>query len=169
MITPPTDEQLNDAFSASHEFRPTAASWGLFGYSDAPAPICGSGMGTFHWFETKTEMLEFVYDYMAWWHPAPSSMTPEEMAEKVQILFADFDASSHDLEQLRSNLNHFMQNMWQIEWWGQFKDLTDGNGGFAARIRSDFREDVEGLDGGSTAIPEDKLDDFHEYLQSYGY
>lgn len=125
---------------------------GLFAYSDAPAPICGSGIGMFHWFQTKTEILEFVPDYMAWYHPSPSSMSAEQIADTGQSVVAGFDASHGDLEQLRGDLNQFMQNMWQIDWWGQFGELIDGCGYFPARIRADFLEDREETGVSTTAI-----------------
>ena len=39
-------------------------------------------------------MVAFVRDYMSWWNPAPSSMTPEEIAEQVQSIV---DRESDDL------------------------------------------------------------------------
>ena len=69
-------------------------------------------------------MLEFVHDYMAWWHPGPSGMTPEEIAATVHAIVEAWDASDGDLEELRRDLNEFMGGLWQIEWWGQFGELV---------------------------------------------
>ena len=62
-------------------------------------------------------------------------------------------------------LNEFMRNMWQIDWVGQFQDLCSGDGEFPAKIRESFTEDGEPID----AIPEDMIDDFREFLRSYGF
>jgi hypothetical protein len=80
MNEPPSQEQWDEAFSNSHDLDPTPECWGMFAYSDAPPPVCGSGLGSFHWFHAEAELISFVRDYLAWWNPAPISMEPEEIA-----------------------------------------------------------------------------------------
>ena len=168
MTTPPTQEEWDEAFSRSHELNPTPSSWGLFTYSDAPPNICGSGLGTFQWFRTKTQMLRFVRDYMAWWHPGPSSMSDEEIAERVQSIVKSVDPKEADLGRLRTRLNKFMLCLWHIEWWGQFRDLCDGRSKYAVKVRRSFLDDEEKLTRGSQ-ISRSQMNDFKEYLREYGY
>ena len=149
-------------FHPIHDLNPIPECWGLFAYSDAPPPVCGSGLGSFHWFPTKTELVAFIRTYLAWWNPAPSSMEPSVIATEVQAIV---DAESTDLEKMVASLNEFMRNMWQIDWVGQFRDLCGGNGEFPARIRESFSEDGDPID----AIPEDMIDNFKEFLRSYGF
>ncbi len=161
MATPPTQRQLNEAFSQSHELDPTPACWGLSFYSDAPPTVCGSGIGSFHWFPTQADLVAFIRNYMAWWHPAPSSMEPEEIAAEVQAIV---DAESPDTEKMVASLNESMRNMWQIEWCGQFRDLCEGSGEFPIKIRDSF-----GGEGGEIPVHEDMRGDFAEYLRGYGF
>ena len=147
-MSTPTDAELQQAFSESHDLAPSFTSWGLYAYSDAPPVMCGSGTGSFLWFGGETEMLRFVREYLAWWHPAPSSMTAEEIAEGVQRI-VDESAGK-----LREGLNDFMRNMWQIEWWGTFKDLCESEEDFPTSVRESFQ-------GGDDSA-------FVEYLKEYG-
>lgn len=162
MPTPPTQEQLDETFSKSHELDPTPECWGMFAYSDAPPVVCGSGVGSFHWFPTKSELVSFIRDYLAWWNPAPSSMKPEEIAAAVHSVV---DGDSADLPKMIDSLNEIMRNMWQIEWCGQFRDLCESKGEFPVKIRGSVFDDNEMPD----SIPQDMVGEFGEYLQSYGF
>jgi hypothetical protein len=163
MKSPPTPEQFDEAFAKSHELDPAADCWGMFAYSDAPPNVCGSGLGSFQWFSTESDMVAFIRDYMAWWNPAPSSMTAEEIAKQVQAIVA---AGSDDLARLRDDLNYAMRNMWHIEWWGQFKDLCESADEFPAMVRGAFFEDCEMPE--ASVIPRDEIEAFKEYLREYG-
>ena len=159
MEQPPTQNQLNEALNKAHQLAPTPETWGMFSYSDAPPLVCASGIGSFHWFATKADLISFIRDYLAWWHPAPSSLEPDEIAAEVQAIV---DAESADLEKMVSHLNESMRNMWQIEWTGRFQDLLEGEGEFPEKIRSSFLE-------GGEAVPEEMMDEFGEYLRGYGF
>ncbi len=159
----PTQDQWDSAFSQSHELDPTSDCWGLFAYSDAPPPVCGSGLGSFHWFRTQAELVAFIRDYLAWWNPAPSSMEPEDIAAQVQAIV---DAESADLEKMVERLNEFARNLWQIDWCGQLRDLCEGTGEFPMKIRRSFLEDSEV--GEAPAVPQGMIGDFGEYLRTYG-
>ena len=161
MTQPPTQGKWEQAFSQSHDLDPTSKCWGLFAVSDAPPPVCGSGMGSFHWFQTEAELVSFIRDYLAWWNPAPSTMKREEIAATVQAIVA---AESADLKEMVDCLNDFMRNMWYIEWCGQFVDLCEGKGEFPVRVRSGFFDDDEMPE----SIPLEYLREFMGYLQTYG-
>ena len=158
----PTQNQVNEAFSKSCELDPTPECWGMLAYSDAPPMVCGSGVGSFQWFPAEAELVSFIRDYMAWWHPAPSSMEPEEIAAQVQSIV---DAESADLPKMVDGLNEIMRNMWHIEWCGQFRDLCESTDEFPAKIRSSFCEDSDLPD----AVLQEVMDEFVEYLRSYGF
>lgn len=168
MTEPPTQGELDDAFAKSHEFSPTPSTWGLFAYSDAPPVVCGSGMGSFQWFRTKPQMLCFVRDYMAWWHPGPSGMEPEDIARRVQSIINSVDLKEADLGRLRNRLNKFMNCLWRIEWWGQFNDLCEGTSKFALSIRRSFLEGIE-ADQQGTKVARGQMKEFKEFLREYGY
>jgi hypothetical protein len=171
MNQPPTQEQRDEAFLGSQGRDPTPECWGMYVYSDAPPNVCGSGLGSFHWFSTVDDLLSFIREYMAWWHPAPSSMEPEEVAEEVQSIVDRWDPQVSGISELQDQLNAAMKNMWHIQWWGEFSELTDGVGEFPEQIRNDFLEDdeVDAQDVGPLpAIATDELDEFKDYLRMYG-
>ena len=60
MTTPPTQHQLNEAFSNSHDLAPMPECWGTFPDSDAPPMVCGSGIGSFQWFPTEVALISFI-------------------------------------------------------------------------------------------------------------
>lgn len=161
---PPSQEVWDHAFTASNRFVPTADCWGLFAYSDAPPPVCGSGIGSFHWLPSRPELIEFVRNSMAWWNPAPSSMQPAEIAAAVQAIV---EAESGDLDTMIDRLNDSMRNMWQIDWCGQFRDLCESNGEFPEKIREAYWEDEK--PGLISSIPSNRISNFAEFLQTYGY
>ena len=164
MTQPPTQDQLNEALNKAHELDPTPECWGMFSYSDAPPMVCGSGIGCFHWFATKADLISFIRDYMAWWHPAPSSLEPDEIAAEVQAIV---DAESADLAKMIDRLNEFARNLWQIDWVGKFQDLCDGDGEFPEKIREFY---YQGSDVDSASpISSDSVGDFKECLQHYGF
>jgi hypothetical protein len=165
-----TQEQFDEAYRTSHELDPETTSWGLFAYSDAPPNVCGSGLGSFQWFQAKAEMLRFVRDFMAWWNPAPSSMEPEDIAEGVQSVISDA-GETPDLAELRERLNDFMGNMWHIEWWGQFNELCESADEFPLKVRHNFLDDQDPdspTGYGASAVAVEQLGDFKEYLREYG-
>ena len=163
MTTPPTEDEWDEAFSKSNQLDATPECWGMFAYSDAPPNVCGSGLGSFQWFPTETELVAFIRDYMAWWNPAPSSMEPEEIAAEVQSIV---DSESADLTKMVDRLNDFMRNMWRIDWCGQFSGLCEGTGEFPTKIRGSFSEDNELPE--ENAISQHMIGEFTEYLRTYG-
>ena len=164
MNRPLTQDEWDETFSRPHELDPTQECWGLFAYWDAPPPVCGSGMGSFHWFRTEGELVAFIRDYTAWWNPAPSSMEPEGIAAEVQAIV---DTESGDLSKMTERPNDFMRNMWCIVWHGQFVELCEGTGEFPVRVSTSFYDDEEEPEAG--VISQEDVDKFTEYLQMYGF
>jgi hypothetical protein len=161
---PPSQEVWDHAFTASNAFEPTPECWGLFAYSDAPPPVCTSGIGSFHWCQTKSDLIEFIRNCMAWWNPAPSSMQPAEIAAQVQAIV---EAESDDLNKTVDRLNAEMRNMWQIDWCGQFRELCEDAGEFPVKIREAYWEDEK--PASTEPIPPHRVGDFVAFLQTYGY
>lgn len=160
----PADSQLSRAFSAAAKPRRSKRAWGLYVYSDAPPIICGSGKGHFLWFPTRRAMADFVRLYLAWFHPGPSSMEESDIAAEVQRI-----VQSHredQLEEMRCALNEFMRCLWQIEWWGCFGELCDGEGDFPQEMRRWFY-DVEDVDS-VEYVPLAKASAFAQSLAEYG-
>jgi hypothetical protein len=114
---PPSQEVCDHTITASNEFELTPECWGLFAYSDAPPPVCTSGMGSFHWFQSRAELIEFIRTCMAWWNPPPGSMQPAEIAAVVREIV---EAEAVDLEALVARLYESMRNMWRTDWCGHF-------------------------------------------------
>ena len=168
-MTRPDVDVIHAAFEEATSRALTDESCGLFCFSDAPGPFCGSGAGAFYWFETRQQMLAFIHDILAWWHPAPSSAKPAEIAAAVQEIMRN--QGEDDLEALRTHLNAPMRRMWQISWIGTFGGLRTEMVDFARKIREHFRKHYGGSDDTDVAGPigADDLSEFVECVQEYGY
>ena len=171
----PSNEEMQAGFGPVQVVRTREDAWVFFGYSDAPPVICGSGIGAFHWFDGRSELLDFLFEFFAWYHPAPSSMEPEAIAEAVQDVITEFRAGGgRDLEGLRDELNDVMRHMWQIAWIGTLGELYSGDSDYARELRADYRESQDRDDGeeerprDGSAILADGYRDCAEWMSEYG-
>ncbi len=161
----PDQEELYDAMNEYAQSIPEADSLGLFCYSDGPPAMCGSGMGAFYWFESNAKMLTFLKECLCWYHPGPSSMSPEHIAAEIQSIVSHNETPGADWEALRGSLNDFMAGLWQIPWIGTFGELCIGDSEYARQVRQDY---LDADDGNSPSIGEEEIVEFIEYLQEYG-
>ena len=159
----PTDKQMQSAFDVACTPKPSRSNWLFFGYSDVAPMVCGSGTGAYHWFESSKEMVKFIEEYFCWYHPGPSGSAPEQIAAEVQRIIRQGREDKIDGEELRTRLNDYMRNMWQIAWWGTFDELCQGKAEFARDERRRFRDE-----GSDKPIRETEMEDFVEYLTQCG-
>jgi len=164
----PTEQKMQVAFESACDPQPEPSGWLFYGHSDAPPVMCGAGMGALYWFESSKRMVKFVEDYLAWWHPAPSSMKEEQIAAEVKRIIAEGRKEKIDGETLRTRLNEFMRNMWQIAWWGTFDELCNAKDKFPREVRADFREQ-ESEEESDEAITAGEVRQFLEFLSTYGF
>ncbi len=81
----------------------------------------------------------------------------------------EVDPASANMEQLRSDLNEFMRNMWQIRWWGTFEELCVSSDEFPTEIRGWFYGQKEAETSPSTPVAEVDRVAFAECLREYGF
>jgi len=81
----------------------------------------------------------------------------------------EVDPAIADLEQLRSELNEFMRNMWQIRWWGTFEELCASADEFPTEIRAWFHGQQGMETSPSTLVAEGERGAFIESLREYGF
>jgi len=63
-------EEAQQQGSAGSEFEPTDETWGFFSYGDAP-PAIGGGIGSFLWFSSREELLDYVGRLLPFLAPGP--------------------------------------------------------------------------------------------------
>jgi hypothetical protein len=161
-------EKTQDIGIAMLNREPCRSDWGLFAYGDAP-PAIGGGFGLFQWFSTQVEMLDYVKRHLTFMNPGLSSIDPGRVAHEVQELVKSLgqNPSAEVLETARLPLNHILQTFSQVEWWGAFEDLLQGDHSYATKVRAWFRDGDEESTG--RPIQEDELAAFIDAIGQYGF
>ena len=158
-------EKARAASQTAADVWPLEGSWGLFSYGDAPGGI-GGGCGCFCWFDSKSELLQFVETHLAFLNPGPVSMDPAKVLEAVRATIERIRAGTLDMETGRVEANIQLQSFSQIEWWGKFSELLHKDAEFPVRVRQWFRQ-RDSVDA-SAPITSDEEDRFVEEIRSYG-
>ncbi|HUP65947.1 MAG TPA: hypothetical protein VM557_11790 [Thermoanaerobaculia bacterium] len=120
----------------------------------------GDEASIFLWFTSEDEMFRFiatkepeVYEY----DPEDAEIVREEMESLL-------DGGTPDLTpELLGRVNDILDGEPEILWWGRFEDLTRGISPFAIDLRERFLDD-----GTAAPIPDERLDDFIEWLIESG-
>jgi hypothetical protein len=91
----------------------------------------------------------------------------------LHALFAMSGAFATDFEALRGPTNELLRKAFaDIVWWGSLDELRAGTSPFAREIVLAFRDedDEDGGAGTTSVLPiaDDELDDFVEFLATYG-
>jgi hypothetical protein len=92
-------------------------------------------------------------------------------AQEVARIIATVGASGALLDEKREQLYWTLKGHSQIESWGTFRTLS-GDEPFVSDIRKSFQEDIEKLKDVSeprAQIADDEINDFKDYLESYGF
>lgn len=148
---------------------PRKFPFGYFAYSDA-APPFGGGIGGFLWASSERDAVRMLVEQDLPSHVPFRDADPNELAEVRKILAPVFNGD-RSLMQVRKPLNKELENVVQIEWAGTFEDLTHGDDEFARKVRADFQslsDDESPATGGANPISPEELDDFVEFLTTYG-
>ncbi len=161
-------EAAHDRWSDDALLEPRASSWGMYSYGDAP-PSIGGGMGSFTWFDNRTELLKFVAEVLPYSPPGPRNSDLLTISTKVQEVLSGVKAGNLNLENARRKLNVILRSFSQIEWMGTFKDLKDGNSTYAKKIVKDYRRSRDlSVGAAPIAVSRSQIKDFKEFLAEYG-
>jgi hypothetical protein len=150
----------------AHERSPAGISWGFFAYDDAPAGI-GGGCGSFLWFDSHREMIEFIGTYLPFWSAGSPRYRPTEVQAEVMPILAELCSTSQSPEHIRARLNQVLTGYATILWWGQFYELLIGKTEFAREVRLWFRSSRM-PDPPDAHISVDEQKEFTEAIQEYG-
>ena len=155
------EERADEELQAATERVPEPKSWGFFSYGDAPAAI-GGGIGGFAWFPNRTAMHEHIARSMPFAPPAPVSIDPATVADEVETIIQKHEQGEFSSDQTLAELNCVLRRFSQIEWWGQFSELLNGNSEFAKKLRQWHREE------GDQPISSEEMLRFREEIGQYG-
>lgn len=159
------EQQMQQAADRAHSLVPTEDTWGFHGYADAPANS-GGGAGGFLWFDTREQMLEFIRLYLPFWNGGPVHSNAGSISSRVDTVVRRINGAALG-EAYKSQLNQTLKGYTQIGWWGQFKDLLNGEGAFPGEVRSWFRSNAA-VKPGTVPISASEKRRFAELLQEYG-
>lgn len=135
---------------------------GVFSYSDGP-PAAGGGIGTFLWFHDWQELYQFLANYLIAMAPGPISEDHHSAFEKTWDLFKKLSEGKIRREHAIQQINQVARNYSQIEWWGTFEELCEGQGEFEKKVR---RHCLRRADGKMGSAEKNKL---MEAIAEYGF
>ncbi|MBP1609808.1 MAG: hypothetical protein H6Q04_2043 [Acidobacteria bacterium] len=74
-------------FKSANGRKPEPSSWGFFQYNGLPPAMCGSGMGSFLWFKSRGEMLDFAVRFQPNVYGRPDEQKEmDEIAQSVATI-----------------------------------------------------------------------------------
>jgi hypothetical protein len=166
------DEEASKALKRS----PTEKGWGLFMQAANPQPGIDEA-GQFLWFDTKSDLFDFLKQHAVYWASMSSGATENDLpkiceaaahlvqqAEKAEITLVEA------MDELSDWLYEFNR---EFTWAGSYAELLTGEGEFPVEVRTWFRQVISD-ETIREAHPEDgyplrkeELLDFLELLEEY--
>jgi hypothetical protein len=144
-----------------HSNDPRSHPWCYWGSDPWPA-----GVQMLSWFTTPVEMVRWLAEVLA------SAYVQDDELTRTQQRLSDFAASigseEPSPEELRSRLPAVVPD--QFVWAGTFAELRNAQGEEPADLIQQFLDHrSDGEEGDARPIRDDELDEFVEFIQSYGY
>lgn len=146
------------------ERSPANGDWGFCAYGDAP-PAIGGGMQWFYWFDDKPAMFDFLKSCALFINPPRNDLDLPQLSSSLRSTIEK--EIGGDLGSLRHELNSLLDGCSQFTWMGSFEELRSGDHPEVIVVRNNFHSSRDRLEDGS-AIPDDELTEFTEFLNSYG-
>ena len=141
--------------------------WGLYSCNDAPG-VFADGYGSFVWFETRSEMIDFLEIAFAY-TALGVKHSQSELASKISNVTKQLKSRKISDENAVSDFNEILQSEYLIEWIGKFEDLTQGDHPYALKTRAEFWAELEDGEGGHTRpIDADNMQAFKEFIEFFG-
>lgn len=142
--------------------------WGFYSYGDA-SPAIGGGIGTFVWFDSKNEMIEFISNTLPYAPPGPSDTDTAAVAKKTSLITEQYKKDDLNSETFLEQLNKVLVSHSQLTWLGTFEELKTGSSVYALNLRSEFKENCELEENFKKNIPKSHLNNFKQFLEEYGF
>lgn len=137
---------------------PREFGWGYFGIDNMPQ----SGIGLFFWFESPTELLDFITNIET--QILPDSDT---VKKEIQEILKEADLNDGLTNSLRTQINAKLVDI-EIKWWGKFSNLRSGYSKFSKEVIGSFFESLS-QDNIIKAVPDRYLPQFIEFCRWWGH
>ena len=140
---------------------------GVFCQSDGP-PAAGGGIGMFLWLNDWQEMYQFLADYFVPFASGPSHSDHEIIYDEIWEIFNELAEGKIQRDQAFGRINTAAKNYSQIEWFGTFEDLCEGQGEFEKKVRQNCLCDSDGKSFTEKAVTSEKKK-FMDAIANYGF
>lgn len=160
------DDLINHAYDLLSQVQKGPSGdddWGLWFYDDMPIGQ-GGGVGSFAWFTTHEELLQFITEVLPFYNAGSSSTDPRIASIAVNKLIDQSSATNTMSEGFRVGLNEALSGLCQVEWLNTFADLMNGKNDLALQVRAKFRDDNDD----TTILPTERSD-FISFLEEVDF
>jgi len=158
--------RAEDNWTNAVQGHPQKCEIGFFSYSDAPGGI-GGGMGSFVWFKTRDQMLDFIEQTLPYSPPGRSDKDWTEVATQTSAIVSEMRSNEIDDKSGIDRLNAVLKTFSRIEWMGTFEELMTSSDRYPAEVRAAFHGDeCESED--LSIIGAHDVEDFKNFLGEWG-
>ncbi len=161
-------ENAGSNWQKTQQGGPGNKSWGCFTYGDAP-PAIGGGIGTFIWFSSRNEMLNFISETLPYEPPGPTGTDLDPVISETQSIVESMKNNMVDDLNGITALNNVLKGFSQIEWMGEFQELLTAAVPYLRQVRSAFRGNDDNTTTCDTPIQPEQEADFRSFLNEWGY
>lgn len=152
--------EAHDIAAAANSMELSEECWGMESYGGSS--LSGYA-GIFFWFSSKEELLEFTVQHLPFLGEEIGCDVPFDGAEKIAGVVDAVKEGSLTWDEGRISITNLLTECSEIRWWGQLKDLFDGDSEFAQELRACSRSDDED----TSPIKASEKGQFMEYLKGY--
>lgn len=149
-----------------------------WGYRGGSSFVLAAGPRVFQWFKSPHEMLTWIAKV----EPLIWELGPED-TQKVSTACGDalqrLEAASGQIdEEIFQMAVDSLRSVMDVEWWGHFRDLCEGDSGLPVEIRREFRgeegeedEELENVvaDLGAAPLSAEEQEEFAEFIREWGF
>jgi hypothetical protein len=139
---------------------PRQATYGMF----SGGSFVLDSTRVFMWFEAIQELMYFIKNS----EPLIFDLDAEDIKKYEVEINPILEKVYKDglTSELKNKINEISSNFMVIEWWGNFSELVDFKTEFSRNIIEKF---FDQLDEEPKSVSHQHLDDFIEFIKSYGY
>ena len=156
-----------DVLNAANETEPNPEYWGYLAHHSGNA--CGPpvSFGVFLWFASFEEMLQALVqgELRMEWDNDELDAAAQADVRKMQMIADRLAENPHERSKACDDFSKVLDFL-ELEWIGQFKELTTGNSNYAREVRMLFRELSEKEDDASP-IQTEEQPDFIDTLRTW--
>lgn len=146
-----------------HDLDPEDNDLGMFCRDDTSG--AGGGIGAFYWFNSMDSMLEFIAQVLPYNPPGPSYDNPHLKQQQIGLIADAIRIKAISDHEGFRQINKSLSAYSNIEWWGTFRELAEGNCSFSKTLIHHFEQTLH-LSRPSTT--KDNKEIFTSFLKDYG-